>query len=199
MERTTATLPLRGLAAALAIGALAIAGCTGPVAQTAAPAGPTPEVQALLDRAAIENLYADYYANFGANDHDFARFYTTDGVLDVNGVVAKGADAITAVYVQSSGGADTPKPSKDPKAPPVGKFHMMTTNMKVDVHGDAATVDLFWDSLAAKSVVGEPRVTEYGREHTELVKQNGKWLIQHRMVTSYGGMPRTLLKSYVVR
>ena len=114
-------------------------------------------------------------------------------------MVAKGADAITAMYVQSSSGEDTPRPGKDPKAPPVGKFHMMITNKKIDVRGNTATIDLFWDSLAAKSVVGDPRVTEYGREHSELVKQDGKWLIQHRTVTSYGGMPRTLLKSYVVR
>jgi ketosteroid isomerase-like protein len=198
MNRRTTGLPLRRCASILAVVALGLAGC-GRVSIEAGPQPPSPELQALLDRAAIENLYADYYTNFGGDDHDFAKFYTADGVLDVNGMVAKGADAITRMYVQSSGGEDTPKPSKDPKAPPVGKFHMMITNMKVDVHGDAATIDLFWDSLAAKSVVGDPRVTEFGREHTELVRQDGKWLMQHRQVTSYGGMPGTLLKSYVVR
>lgn len=199
MECSATSLPLRGLAAMLtAVVTLGLAGCTK-VSNVAAPAGPSPEVQSLLDRAAIENLYADYYANFGGNDHDFAGYYTADGVLDVNGMVAKGADAITAMYVQSSGGEDTPKPAKDPKAPPPGKLQMQITNLKVAVHGDAATVDLSWSSLAARSVVGEPRVSEFGGEHTELAKQDGKWLMQHRQITSYGGMPKSLLKSYVVR
>jgi hypothetical protein len=158
-----------------------------------------PEAQALADRAAIENLYADYYGNFGGNDEDFAKYYAADGVLDVNGQVASGAAAITAMYKSTSGGEDTPKASKDPKAPPPSRFHMMYTNLKIEVHGNSAHAELFWDSLAAPSVIGETRVTEFGREKTEWVKQDGRWLMKHREITSYGGMSKNLLDSYKVR
>jgi hypothetical protein len=199
MQRFTAALPVRGLTCMLAAAVtLGVAGCTK-VSNVAAPAGPTPQVQALLDRAAIEDLYADYYANFGGDDHDFARYYTADGELDVNGMVAKGTDAITTMYVQSSGGPNVQPPRHDPQAPPRGKLELPISNLKVDVHGNAATVDLVWSSLEADSVVGAPRVNEFGREHTTLVRQDGKWLMQHREITSYGGMPKSLLKSYVVR
>ena len=42
----------------------------------------------------------------------------------------------------------------------------------------------------------EPKITEYGRERTELVKQNGRWLISSRVVLTEGGMPESLLASY---
>ena len=179
----------------VALSLLAAAGCT----RVTNVATTSPEMQTLLDRAAIEDFYAAYYANFGGDDENFARYYTSDGVLDVNGMVAKGTDAITAMYVQAGGGPDAQPPKPDPKAPPRGKEELQISNFKVDVKGDTATVDLVWSSLGADSVVGAPRVNEFGREHTTLVKQDGKWLMQHREITSYGGMPKSLLKSYIVR
>ncbi len=196
MPRSTASLPLRGLTCMLTTFlALGITGCT----KVTNVAAVSPQVQALLDRAAIEDFYAAYYANFGGDDQNFAKYYTPDGVLDVNGMVAKGSDAITAMYVQSSGGPDAQAPKRDPQAPPRGKLELPISNFRVEVQGDTATVDLVWSSLEADSVVGAPRVNEFGREHTTLAKQDGKWLMQHREITSYGGMPKALLKSYIVR
>src|SRR5690348_3056879 len=74
--------------------AAAAAAPAAPAAQAPAPL-PT-EVVTLIDRAAIENLYADYYAHFGTGFVDYSQYFTQDGVLDVNGLVAKGADQIKA-------------------------------------------------------------------------------------------------------
>lgn len=196
MTNSTPGYGFRKHALQLALVALVIGGCVNVEDNST---GASPEMLALLDRAAIENLYAEYYGGFGGSDENFARYYTTDGVLDVNGAVATGAQAITAMYAESSIGEDTPRPSTDPKAPPPSRFHMMYTNLKIDVNGDSAHAELFWNSLAADSVIGETRVTEFGREKTELVKQDGRWLMKHREITSYGGMPTRLLDSYVVR
>jgi hypothetical protein len=152
----------------------------------------------MVDRAAIENLLADYYAHIGSATFDFSKYFTADGVLDVNGLVAKGADEIRALYVRAGGGAGVaPPPERDPSAPPPGKFHMHMTNLKVDVVGETATAELFWNSVRADTLISAPRVTEYGRERTELVKRAGRWLIKRRVVTSYGGMPEGLLKPYM--
>lgn len=161
----------------------------------AAPAEQSPEVTVLVDRAAIENLMADYYSHIGDSSFNFSRYFIQDGVLDVNGIVAKGAQEIKALYIRAGGGSAAPPP-RDPKAPPRAMSHMQLTNLKVVVTGATATAEMFWSSLESETLISPPKVTEYGRDRTELVKQNGHWLIKHRIVTSGGGMPEGELKSY---
>ena len=161
-----------------------------------APAAQSPEVTALIDRASIENLMMDYYSHIGNSSFNFGQYFVKDGVLDVNGIVAKGAEEIKGLYVIASGGAAAAPPKQDPNAPPRGMFIMQLTNLKVEVTGSTATADMFWSSVESKTLISPPSVTEYGRDHTELVKQNGHWLIKHRIVTSGGGMPEGELQSY---
>jgi hypothetical protein len=179
----------------LMLSLLASVGIATGVQAQAAPAAQSPEVTALIDRAVIENLMVDYYSHIGNSSFNFGQYFVKDGVLDVNGIVAKGAEEIKALYVRASGGAAAP-PKQDPKAPPRGMFNMQLTNLKVEVNGNTATADMFWSSVESKTLISPPSVTEYGRDHTELVKQYGHWLIQHRIVTSGGGMPEGELQSY---
>ena len=162
----------------------------------AAPTAQSPEVTALIDRAVIENLMVDYYSHIGNSSFNFGQYFVKDGVLDVNGIVAKGTEEIKALYVRASGGAAVARPKQDPNAPPPGMFNMQLTNLKVEVTGNTATADMFWSSVESKTLISPPSVTEYGRDHTELVKQNVHWLIKHRVVTSGGGMPKGELRSY---
>jgi hypothetical protein len=162
----------------------------------AAPTSQSPEVTALIDRAAIENLMVDYYSHIGNSSFNFGRYFVKDGILDVNGIVAKGAEEIKALYVRASGGVAAAPPKQDPSAPPPGMFNMQLTNLKVEVTGNTATADMFWSSVESKTLISAPSVTEYGRDRTELVKQNGHWLIKHRIVTSGGGMPEGELQFY---
>ena len=162
----------------------------------AAPPAQSAEVTALMDRAIIENLMVDYYSHIGNSSFNFGQYFVKDGVLDVNGIVAKGAEEIKKLYVRASGGAAAVPPKQDPNAPPPGMFNMQLTNLKVEVTGNTATADMFWSSVESKTLISPPSVTEYGRDHTELVKQNGHWLIKHRVVTSGGGMPEGELQSY---
>ncbi len=162
----------------------------------AAPAAQSPEVTALIDRAAVENLMVGYYSHIGNSSFNFGQYFVKDGVLDVNGIVAKGAEEIKALYVRASGGPAAALPKQDPNAPPRGIFNMQLTNLKVEVTGNTATADMFWSSVESKTLISPPSVTEYGRDHTELVKQSGHWLIKHRVVTSGGGMPEGELPSY---
>jgi hypothetical protein len=184
---------LRGFLVLFSLALVCIA--TSVKAQTA-PAAQSPEVTALIDRAVIENLMMDYYSHIGNGSFNFGQYFVKDGVLDVNGIVAKGAEEIKALYVSASGGAAAAPPKQDPNAPPPGMFIMQLTNLKVEVTGNTATADMFWSSVESKTLISPPSVTEYGRDHTELVKQNGHWLIKHRVVTSGGGMPEGELQSY---
>ena len=161
-----------------------------------APAAQSPEVAALIDRAIIENLMVDYYSHIGNSSFNFGQYFVKDGVLDVNGIVAKGAEEIKKLYVLASGDSAAAPPKQDPNAPPRGMFNMQLTNLKVEVTGNTATADMFWSSVESRTLISPPSVTEYGRDHTELVKQNGHWLIKQRVVTSGGGMPEGELQSY---
>lgn len=156
----------------------------------------SPELTALVERAAIEEFFYDYYAQFRPDSkHDFMSFFSADGRLDVNGLVAKGHDEIKAMYAQAGAGGGEKKPKAEGAAPE-GVSEMIVTNMKVDLHGDKAVATLLWHSIKSELVTSPPKVTEYGRERTELVRQNGRWLISNRVVLTEGGMPEALLASY---
>ncbi|MBN1903817.1 MAG: nuclear transport factor 2 family protein [Deltaproteobacteria bacterium] len=161
-----------------------------------APSTTSPELTALVERAAIEELFANYYSQFALDDkHDFMSFFTKDGILDVNGLVANGYDEIKAMYTQSGSGGAEKLPLAE-GAVPEGISEMMYTNLKIDMQGDKAVVTLLWHSMKSDLLTSAPKLTEYGTERTEVVKQDGKWLIAKRVILSEGGMPEGLLASY---
>jgi hypothetical protein len=161
-----------------------------------APTAPPPELKDLVERAAIEDLFNDYYSQFGPNGkHDFMSYFTANGRLEVNGLAANGLDEIKAMYVQAGIG-DEGKEQKAKDAVPKGVSEMMYTNLKIQLQGDKAAATLLWHSVQSDLLTSAPKITEYGRERTELVKQDGRWLISKRVILSEGGMPEGLLKSY---
>jgi hypothetical protein len=139
----------------------------------------------LLDRAQIEDMLVDYYGQLGAGRHDFGAFYVDDGVLDVNGQIAQGRQAIEDLYKRLAG--------REPRRS--GTFRMLLTNPKIVVNGDTATADVIWTGINSESVTAAPQLIEQGREHDELVKRQGRWYFKHRVITSDGGMPAMFQKT----
>ncbi len=161
-----------------------------------APATPPPQLTELVERAAIEDLFNDYYSQFGPNSqHDFVSYFAADGRLEVNGLVAKNPDEIKAMYAQAGVGSGG-KAQKSKGAVPEGVSEMKFTNLRIHLQGDTAVATLLWHSVKSDLLTSAPKVTEYGRERTELVKREGRWLISKRVILSEGGMPEGLLKSY---
>jgi ketosteroid isomerase-like protein len=159
-------------------------------AAAGAPAqAPAATLTMLLDRAHIEDILVDYYANLGGADRGFGSYYTEDGVLDVNGMIARGKAAIEDLYKRTAQGT--------PRLP--GSFHMLLTNEKIVVHGDSATADCIWTGVRSQTPKATPRFVEQGREHDELVKRGGRWYFRHRVITSDGGLPAMFEKSYQQR
>lgn len=173
----------------------AVLGLISACSEPPPPATP-PELTELMERVAIEDLFTDYYAQFRPDSkHDFASFFTDDGRLEVNGLVYNGLDEIKAIYGQlNAGGEEEEEKAED--AIPEGVSEMMLTNMKIDVQGDKAVATFLWHSIKSDLLTTEGKITEYGRERTELVKQDGRWLIKNRVVLTEGGMPEALLETY---
>ena len=99
------------------------------------------------------------------------------------------------MYGRVVGGGEENEPKAEDVVPE-GVSEMMLTNMKIDIQGDQAVATFLWHSIKSDLLTTQGKITEYGRERTELVKQEGRWLIGNRVVLTEGGMPESLLEYY---
>jgi SnoaL-like domain len=150
---------------------------------------PPMTVTTLIDRAQIEDLLVAYYGQLGTGAGDFGNFYLADGVLDVNGLIAKGQQEIKELYEHVRQGT--------PRRP--GTFRMLLTNPHIVVTGDAATANVIWTGVNSASVNSVPQIIEQGREHDELVKRDGRWYFKRRVITTDGGLPAMFERTYQKR
>lgn len=173
------------------MGMLRTGAVAGTLALTAlsmsAQAAPRTTAANLLDRVQIEDLLIDYYAPLGGGGEDMTKFFAPDGVLDINGRVYQGRAGVTQAYKDAGVAAGNAFK---------GKFHMLMTNPRIEVHGDHATADLIWTGIDSDTVKAAPHFVEQGHEHDELVKVGGEWLIARRLITSDGGIPDFYFQTY---
>jgi len=148
----------------------------------------------LLDRIQIEDLLTRYYYDLSlGNAHELSEYFTEDALLDVDGTIARGHAEIAKLYQ---------RPAPDPNAPPAeprGRSHMLLTNPIIEIKGDTATAHMIWTGVMNYGIGKLPSIFEQGREDTELVKQNGKWLIKRRYVTADGRLPNRFDANYKPR
>ena len=171
---------IKGFVAGLA--ALALAGCGLQQAREG-----LEKQEELLAKVAIEDLLNRYYQGFGTGDPAaFNEFYTDDAVFDVNGIVAEGKEEIEAIYA----GTDDDAPANP------GTFHMVLSNLVVDVEGDTATASMLWTGVDNTDLRGPPTIREQGREYDLLVRQGSKWLIKKRVVVADSGLPESMVATY---
>ena len=137
----------------------------------------------LLDRIQIEDFLVDYYQPLGGGgkQESLASFFTPDGVIDVNGRVYSGRKGIDQAY-KDAGAANNGNPTFK------GKFVMLMNNPRIEVHGDTATADVIWTGVVSTTPKDTPHFAEQGREHDDLVKVKGEWMIKKRIITSTGGL-----------
>jgi ketosteroid isomerase-like protein len=151
-------------------------------------------METLLDRIQIEDLLTRYYYDLSrSNAHELSEYFTEDALLDVDGTIAKGRAEIAKLY-------QSPAPDPNQPAPAPGRrMHMLLTNLIVTIKGNTATAHSIWTGVMNEGIGKLPQIVEQGREDTELVKQNGKWLIKRRYVTTDGRMPNRFDKNYKPR
>lgn len=173
---------IRGFVTCLA--ALALAGCGVQEAREG-----LAKRDGLLDKVAVEDLLTRYYQGFGTgNPAAFNEFYTDDAVFEVNGIVAEGKDEIEAIYAGTADSGENPAAQ--------GTFHMVLSNVVVDVDGDTATASMLWTGVDNNDLRGPPTIREQGREYDLLVRQDGKWLIKKRVVVADSGLPESMAATY---
>ncbi|HSW37986.1 MAG TPA: nuclear transport factor 2 family protein [Acidobacteriota bacterium] len=147
--------------------------------------------ETLLDRIQIEDLLIRYYAGLSSGSgHDLAAFFTVDAILDVNGMISEGRDAIEKLYAGLGEGGTVGQS---------GKMHMLLNNPVIHIKGDTAKAWLIWTGVMNDNVRMAPRLLEQGREYTELVKLKGRWFIKKRYITADSGMPALWDSTYKPR
>jgi hypothetical protein len=147
-------------------------------------------METLLDRIQIEDLLTRYYYDLSrSNTHELSEYFTEDALLDVDGTIAKGRAEIAMLY-------QSPTPnSKEPVPAPARRMHMLLSNPIITINGNRATAHLIWTGVMNEGIGKLPQIVEQGREDTELVKQNGRWLIKRRYITADGRMPNRFDKN----
>lgn len=133
----------------------------------------------LLDRIQIEDLMIDYYWTLTSDErHEITKYWAEDAVFDVNGIIMEGRAAIQEAY-------DT---VENELIAPNAKFNMLLNNPRIRVDGDTAVMDAIWTGTISDNKWATPRFVEQGSEHTEFVKQDGRWRIKKRVLRQHGGM-----------
>jgi len=151
-------------------------------------------METLLDRIQIEDILTRYYYDLSrSNAHELSEFFTEDALLDVDGTIARGRAEIAKLYQNPA-----PNP-KEPAQAPGRRMHMLLTNPIIEINGNTAAAHVIWTGVMNEGIGKLPQIVEQGREDTELVKQNGKWLIKRRYITADGRMPNRFDKNYKPR
>jgi ketosteroid isomerase-like protein len=136
-------------------------------------------METLLDRIQIEDLLTRYYFDLSAGkSHELAEYFTADALLDVDGTVAKGHAQIAKLYQRPA----------EPAAVTKRRNHMVLSNPIINVEGTMATAHVLWTGVTSEGIGKVPSIYEQGREYSELRKENGKWLIAKRYISSDGRM-----------
>jgi hypothetical protein len=165
-----------------ALSSTLVAAALAAVAMPALARAPRTTQANLLDRVQIEDFLVDYYQPLGGGkQEDLAASFTPDGVIDVNGRVYSGHKGIAQAYKDASA-------ANNGNATFKGKFVMLMNNPRIEVHGDTATADVIWTGVVSATPKDQPHFAEQGKEHDDLVKVNGEWLIKKRIITSTGGL-----------
>ena len=137
--------------------------------------------ETLLDRIQIEDMIVKYYVDMSAGkSHDLTTYYTEDAVLDVNGLVSKGKEAIEKLYAGLGGGGEAPAFK--------GAMHMLLNNSIINVDGNNATAWFVWTGYINDDIKKSPRALEQGTEYDELIKVKGQWFIKKRYITADSGL-----------
>ena len=135
----------------------------------------------LLDRIQIEDMIVRYYVDMSAGkSHDLSLYYSKDAVLDVNGLISNGREAIEKLYAGFGSGGEAPAFK--------GALHMLLNNAIINVDGNSATAWVIWTGFINEDIKKAPRVLEQGTEYDELIKVNGKWFIKKRYITADSGL-----------
>ena len=166
-------------AGAAALGALLLLAPTPALAQGPGPAQRAEHEQILreaADRAAIEQLMWDYVEAIDGWDPDaYAAVFTEDGAFGQT----KGRGALREMVV----GLKKSQDERRAGGATIGNMHHIMSNLNIEfVTPDHARVYYYHMTVFGNGLNPPPNVASVGRGMDDVVRVDGKWLIQNRNV-----------------
>jgi len=150
-------------------------------------------METLLDRIQVEDLLVRYYYDLSMGKaHEMSEYFAEDALLDVDGTIAVGQAEIEKLYGGGGPADDTPRVPRPHNS-------MLLTNPVITINGNTAMAHVVWTGIKNDGVGKPPNLYEQGREDTELVKIDGKWVIKRRYISSDSGTPDRFDATYVPR
>jgi uncharacterized protein (TIGR02246 family) len=133
------------------------------------------------DRAEIEALMWRYARALDtSNAEAYAAAYTPDGQFGAGANATKGADALRKMISAQSDRQKAADAKGETRAP---MYHMTLNSNLTFVDKDHARLEAYYQTVfGANGQQVPPRLAAAGREVNQLVRVNGKWLIQVRDV-----------------
>jgi uncharacterized protein (TIGR02246 family) len=162
------------------LGVLVTLVCSAGVAYTAQKSDDQ-VLREVRDRAEIEDLMWRYARALDTGDGDaYAAVYTPDGQFGTGPNATKGRDALRKLAAGQPRTA-APGAATAPARPPM--YHMHANHAIHFTDKDHARLDAYYITAIAAGGPDQPlRVAAVGRSIDDLVRLNGRWLIQTRNV-----------------
>jgi uncharacterized protein (TIGR02246 family) len=139
-------------------------------------------VQALLDRAAIQNLLVRYVSALDTRDADaYAQVFSEDAEFEVGGTLYRGRAEIRGIVTRLAEG----RRAREANAEPVVDLYHTLTNTAIElIDDDEARHESYYQTV--RVAPGERVVIgTMGRYEDMLVKRDGQWFIRSRKAVNF--------------
>ncbi len=167
-------MTLRNRFTVAALGALLVVGMPG-----TALASDTDVIREAQQRADIEALMWNYVRAIDSfNEDAYVSVFTPDGAF----LNAKGSDALRKLVIDLK----KSRADREAKGEIMMPMHHIMSNQHIEIiDKDHARVHYYWMTVfgAGAGVKPVPNVAAVGRGVDDVVRVNGKWLIQNRNVS----------------
>lgn len=138
--------------------------------------------QRLADRAAIHEVMQQYVWSVDSLDADgYVAVFATDAVIDSNGTLIRGHEAIRKVVTDLA----ARQAANKAEGRPAGALYHVISNERIAFTGpDQAVYRSYWQTMR-KGQDNRYATGGFGRSEDQLVRRAGRWLIQHRKLTVF--------------
>lgn len=163
---------------------IALLGSAGAIAKEPSVAE---RLQKMEDKEAIRSLLERYFEYQESRDFDaFANLFSKDGELVLRRGTSKGGPAGIRAGMGGGGaarGAERETPRAANANSPARNMRHILSNVHIELNGDTATAMSRWTMLV-QAEDNRTRVGGTGRYGDKLVRENGQWKFQQRILYS---------------
>ena len=134
------------------------------------------------DRIAVEDVMARYVWAVDSFDADgYVSVFTEDAVIDSNGAISKGHDAIRKIVT----GLIKRRDDNKAKGLPAANLYHNVSNVRITFPKPGEALhQSYWQTIR-RAEDGRMIAAAMGRSEDRLVRRNGQWLIQSRKLTVF--------------